>query len=85
MPYTAGLLGSIPRLGRARDGQRLHAIPGHVPALTHLPAGCRFSTRCAHAEPRCSTTPPPLDAAMAGHDVRCLRWPDWTLTRVDDA
>jgi ABC-type dipeptide/oligopeptide/nickel transport system ATPase component len=38
MPYTAGLLGSIPRLGRARDGQPLHAIPGHVPSLTQLPA-----------------------------------------------
>ncbi len=85
MPYTAGLLGSIPRLGRARDGRPLHAIPGHVPSLTQLPAGCRFSTRCAHVEPRCTTTPPPLDSAAAGHDVRCLRWPELALTRGDRA
>jgi len=85
MPYTAGLLGSIPRLGRARNGQRLHAIPGQVPSLTHLPAGCRFSTRCAHAEPRCATTPPALEAATAGHEVRCLRWPDLALGRGDGA
>jgi peptide/nickel transport system ATP-binding protein/oligopeptide transport system ATP-binding protein len=81
MPYTAGLLGSIPRLGRARDGQRLHAIPGQVPALTQLPAGCRFSTRCAYVEPRCTTTPPPLDTAATGHDVRCLRWSELALGR----
>jgi oligopeptide/dipeptide ABC transporter ATP-binding protein len=85
MPYTAGLLGSIPRLGRGRDGRRLQAIPGHVPSPTQLPAGCRFSTRCAHAEPRCTATTPSLDLVTTGHEVRCLRWPDLALTNGDHA
>ena len=74
MPYTAGLLGSIPRLGRSLRGRRLNAIPGHVPTLAQLPAGCRFSTRCGHVEPRCVATSPGLEAASPHHDVRCLRW-----------
>ncbi|HUU36034.1 MAG TPA: ABC transporter ATP-binding protein [Vicinamibacterales bacterium] len=79
MPYTAGLLGSIPRLGRSRHGRRLDAIPGQVPTLAHLPAGCRFSTRCGHVEPRCMATSPDLEAASPHRDVRCLRWPELQL------
>ena len=74
MPYTAGLLGSIPQLGRSRRGQPLKTIPGQVPTLADLPAGCRFSNRCGHAEPRCTTTDPALEAAGPAHLVRCLRW-----------
>jgi peptide/nickel transport system ATP-binding protein/oligopeptide transport system ATP-binding protein len=79
MPYTAGLLDSIPRLGRARNGQRLPAIPGQVPTLAHLPAGCRFSNRCRHATTECTMACPALDAVAAGHHVRCLRWRDLPL------
>jgi peptide/nickel transport system ATP-binding protein len=43
-PYTKGLLASVPG---ARPGQRLQAIPGTVPSLTHLPPGCAFHPRCA--------------------------------------
>jgi len=74
MPYTAGLLDSIPRLGRSRHGRRLNAIPGHVPTTARLPVGCRFSTRCRYLEPQCETTAPGLEPAAANHDVRCLRW-----------
>ncbi len=79
MPYTAGLLDSIPRLGRSRHGQRLSAIPGQVPTAAQLPAGCRFSTRCRHAELRCGATEPALETAAAHHDVRCLRWRELRL------
>ena len=79
MPYTAGLLGSIPRLGRSLRGRRLNAIPGHVPTLAQLPAGCRFSTRCGHVEPRCVATSPGLEPASPSHDVRCLRWHELQL------
>ena len=34
MPYTAGLIASIPRLGAAQKGQRLRTIPGNVPSLS---------------------------------------------------
>jgi len=80
MPYTAGLLASIPRLGAPRRGARLQAIPGQVPTLARLPAGCRFSNRCACAEPRCHERPPALERAAPGHDVRCLRWRELDLS-----
>ena len=79
MPYTAGLLGSIPRLGRSRHGQRLNAIPGQVPTLSSLPAGCRFSNRCAHSTAACTGARPALEAVTADHDVRCRRWQELDL------
>jgi len=80
MPYTAGLMNSIPRLGSSRQRGRLQTIPGQVPALSRLPAGCRFSTRCAHAEARCTTSMPALEPALPGREVRCLRWDELHLT-----
>ena len=79
MPYTAGLLGSIPRLGRSRHGRRLNAIPGQVPTTAQRSAGCRFATRCGHVEPRCVATSPALEAASPDHHVRCLRWHELQL------
>ena len=78
MPYTAGLLGSRPRLGRA--GGRLPAIPGQVPSLAHLPPGCRFSNRCGHVVPACRATAPALESTGSEHDVRCGRWRDLDLS-----
>ncbi|GAB1477683.1 ABC transporter ATP-binding protein [Paracoccaceae bacterium] len=74
MPYTAGLMNSIPRLGSSLNKVRLEAIPGQVPSLSRLPAGCRFSTRCAYAQPTCASVMPTLDPVMPGREVRCLRW-----------
>ena len=79
MPYTAGLIGSIPRLGAAESGQRLRTIAGNVPSVANLPSGCRFSTRCPHVEPECTVTPPSLETNADGHQVRCLRWRDLQL------
>ena len=55
-PYTWGLLGSIPRVGRPRV-RRLAAIPGSPPSLLAPPEGCRFAPRCVHRFDRCSTRP----------------------------
>ena len=44
-PYTKGLIGSVPVLGHERDA--LSVIPGSVPNLISLPAGCRFAPRCS--------------------------------------
>ncbi len=68
-PYTEGLMASIPRLDAPRE--RLHTIPGQVPAATRWPAGCRFHPRCPHAWDRCRTEAPPLLNAGAGHQSRC--------------
>jgi peptide/nickel transport system ATP-binding protein/oligopeptide transport system ATP-binding protein len=79
MPYTAGLIASIPRLGTSSRSERLRTIPGQVPSLSQLSAGCRFSTRCPHAQPQCSASAPPLEQISGTHEVRCLRWRELDL------
>ncbi len=77
-PYTRGLLASMPRLGEAtrmrQAGEQLYAIPGVVPALTRMPAGCAFAPRCAHAIQACSDAVPSLQNVEASHASRCIRW-----------
>ncbi len=68
-PYTEGLLAAVPTLDSTRE--RLHTIPGTVPAATAWPAGCRFRDRCAHAWERCTTEPPALAQLGPAHRVRC--------------
>ena len=73
MPYTLGLLRSVPRLSRVHE--KLTAIPGNVPDPAHLPDGCSFAPRCEHAVAGlCGANVPALDAADAEHLVRCVRW-----------
>jgi peptide/nickel transport system ATP-binding protein len=56
MPYTWGLLGSIPRLDRPRQ-ERLHSIKGTPPSLIRPPQGCKFRPRCPHAFDKCMEEP----------------------------
>jgi peptide/nickel transport system ATP-binding protein len=73
-PYTLGLIGSLPSLGR-RQG-RLATIPGSVPPPDRFPPGCRFATRCPFADRRCYAEVPPLRAIGAkGHTVACFKAP----------
>jgi oligopeptide transport system ATP-binding protein len=76
MPYTIGLLDSVPRLGAGHDGRRgLTGIPGNVPRPAHLPPGCSFHPRCFLFEKgRCDRDMPALEACAPDHRVRCLRW-----------
>ena len=71
-PYSQGLFAAMPRLGRGRSA-RLEAIPGAVPELHDLPAGCPFAGRCFLTEERCFVTPPPLLAVGPAHRAACLR------------
>jgi len=72
-PYTRGLIGSIPVLGARKDV--LDTIPGVVPSLVDLPAGCRFAARCvARLENDleiCNTHKPDLIETAPGKKVRC--------------
>ncbi|GLI34830.1 ABC transporter ATP-binding protein [Desulforhabdus amnigena] len=71
-PYTQGLMQSIPGRIVCKDKKRLDAIPGVVPSLLDLPAGCKFNTRCPHAFDRCFHDPEPgLLLPQNGHPVRC--------------
>jgi oligopeptide/dipeptide ABC transporter ATP-binding protein len=75
MPYTGGLLNSIPRVDKAAEHQeRLEAIPGNVPNPLHLPEGCAFHPRCKYAKDECKAAIPPLVDTGGGHMVRCIRW-----------
>nr|WP_203590063.1 ABC transporter ATP-binding protein [Streptomyces sp. SID13031] len=75
MPYTWGLLGSIPRVNRGGD-HRLKSIRGTPPSLINLPKGCPFQPRCdyqQHVEGRSCTgeVPELLQIGSDQHRVRC--------------
>jgi len=73
MPYTAGLLGSIPSLETA--GGRLRPIPGAPPSLINMPEGCPFSPRCPLVTDECLTREPPLYATdQHDHVAACHHW-----------
>jgi len=65
MPYTWGLLGSLPRLNL--ETTRLEQIPGQPPSLLHPPTGCAFNPRCAYAFDRCREELPELRPAAQEH------------------
>jgi peptide/nickel transport system ATP-binding protein len=69
MPYTWGLLGSLPRLDLVTD--RLEQIPGQPPSLLHPPQGCAFNPRCPYVFDRCRTELPELRPPGAEHRFRC--------------
>jgi oligopeptide/dipeptide ABC transporter ATP-binding protein len=71
-PYTRGLLRSIPSLNL---GRRLSSIPGTVPSLAAIPAGCPFHPRCEFAQAgRCDVGPAPAPRSLApGREVACVR------------
>jgi peptide/nickel transport system ATP-binding protein len=71
-PYTAGLIGSVPgaHTNLGQHGKRLFQIPGMTPPLLNLPPGCRFKTRCSHADAACDTMPDLAERAPS-HSVRC--------------
>ncbi|HEY0212965.1 MAG TPA: ABC transporter ATP-binding protein [Paenirhodobacter sp.] len=75
MPYTRGLLDSLPRLEPGRPRRSLlRAIPGNVPDPTAHPPGCTFGPRCDHFRAGlCDSAIPPLEQTAPGHAARCLR------------
>ena len=72
-PYTQALLGSIPRMGDARE--LLTAIDGQPPDLAAPPSGCAFHPRCPFAEARCRVDVPPLETGRDGRAVACWVFP----------
>ncbi|MFL5814682.1 MAG: ABC transporter ATP-binding protein [Bdellovibrionia bacterium] len=85
MPYTRGLLNSIPTLSKDPTGKvkknRLETIPGIVPNLLYLPQGCRFQDRCSFVEAACRGKEPDLrqiparvgEQGSLPHSIRCVR------------
>ncbi len=84
-PYTCGLMASIPRLAlmrreNAKPVERLQEIPGMVPALSNLPAGCTFAPRCAFASDTCRSEYPRYEEKRPGHWAAC--WHSDQVMRV---
>jgi peptide/nickel transport system ATP-binding protein len=74
-PYTRGLMASMPAVIslEAKADARLTEIPGMVPSLTNLPAGCAFAPRCSLAIDRCRAEYPPLQEFDGKHWAACWR------------
>jgi peptide/nickel transport system ATP-binding protein len=75
MPYTVGLLGSVPRLD-SPQGTRLVPIPGAPPTMTSLPDACQFAPRCPLVIDECRTGEPDLVTIRDGHHAACIRTDD---------
>ncbi len=69
-PYTAHLIGSLPRMG---DTRTRASLPGKPPNLSAPPPGCRFHPRCPIAIDRCSRDTPELEPSATGGRVACFR------------
>jgi peptide/nickel transport system ATP-binding protein len=69
-PYTAHLIGSLPRIGDVRVRK---SLPGKPPALSDPPSGCRFHPRCPLAVDRCAREVPPMLPSATGGRVACFR------------
>jgi len=71
MPYTIGLLGTVPRLDRGHD-QALPILEGTPPNLVGLPPGCPFAPRCPLAIDHCREDEPELSSVKAAkHLAAC--------------
>jgi peptide/nickel transport system ATP-binding protein len=75
-PYSAGLMGAIPRMGA--DLERLVQIPGSMPRLSAIPSGCAFNPRCPHVMDRCRTHRPAASEIAPGRRVACWLYPEVT-------
>jgi len=68
-PYTQALFAALPEV--SRRGMALTTIPGQVPSLAAMPAGCRFADRCSHVMPQCRESAPGWRSVAASHTLRC--------------
>ena len=72
-PYTQALLSAIP-LPEPRHVRQRMMLEGDVPSAHAVPPGCRFHTRCPHAQERCRTDAPAFSDDGSGHFTACHFW-----------
>ena len=70
-PYTASLLGCLPRAGMHKDLGPLRSIRGSLPLPSEVSPGCVFAGRCPVSEPNCSVIEPELTGDIE-HKHRCF-------------
>ncbi len=81
-PYTQALFAALPEV--SRRGMALTTIPGQVPSLAAMPAGCRFADRCSHVMPVCREISPDWRGVAASHTLRC-HWTGGATAAADHA
>ena len=69
-PYTRALLSAVPARRGASKAGRIR-LEGDIPSPIDVPSGCRFHTRCAHAQERCRVEVPELVEKEPGHWEAC--------------
>ena len=69
-PYTQALIAAIPVAHPRLRRQRMR-LTGDVGSALAVPPGCRFHTRCPHAQPQCSAEEPALRPLGEGRLVAC--------------
>ena len=69
-PYTRALLSAVPARRGTRGTERIR-LEGDIPSPVDVPTGCRFHTRCAHAQARCRVEIPELEEKAPGHWEAC--------------
>jgi len=69
-PYTRALLSAMPSMDPANRTQA-PPLTGDPPNPINPPSGCRFRTRCQHAEDVCAAREPPLAEQVEGHRIAC--------------
>jgi oligopeptide/dipeptide ABC transporter ATP-binding protein len=84
MPYTLGLLGSLPRLDSS-GRERLTPIVGSPPSLVNMPPGCPFAPRCPLHIPECDAAEPPLFEVGVAHHAACIRHQELAAVHGDAA
>jgi len=72
-PYTQGLIAALPQ--SSRHGERLNQIPGMMPTLKNIPAGCAFNPRCPHVMEICRGEVPALRPGTNGNLAACHLYP----------
>ncbi len=72
-PYTQALFSAIPSLDPDDQGSA-QKLQGEIPSPTNQPTGCKFHTRCPHADDLCKRQEPALEADGGGHQVMCHHW-----------
>jgi peptide/nickel transport system ATP-binding protein len=71
-PYTAGLMATIPTIEAGRVADNLGpALIGEIPSPLNPPSGCRFRTRCPHAQDKCASEDPEIRTIEDRHQVAC--------------
>ena len=72
-PYTKGLLASLPQISNLDRSRPLASIPGNLPSVVELPAGCVFHPRCPFAIDICRSETPAVHEFDVGRKARCHR------------